>query len=103
MIDPPADHDWTKLYEPQNIIRDSGNINDESGRNCQKSDLCPHQSEVYTHLEYKTIACFSLPTLTVSVNAAMAEGWRPQGGLLHFSGSGAPDDGLFYQAMVRGI
>lgn len=107
MVDALTNHDWRILYAPTPYSEkqaDSDNKPDPYYAKQPDSDnKAPHQSEVYTHQEYKTIACFSLPTLTVSVNEAMAEGWKPQGGLLHFSGSGVPDDGLFYQAMVRGI
>ena len=121
-IDVPADHDWTHLSEPQadnkdiqlggmamfeidgqKIIVATKEKFLELQKKIAMKSVASHQSEVYTHQAYKTIACFSLPTLTQNVNEAMAEGWRPQGGVLHFSGSGAPDDGLFYQAMVRGI
>lgn len=91
LINVPAVHDWTHLYEPRplsekvdsynyegdlykeirdfikffkerqesinprNIIPESGNINEESGRNCQKHDLCHQQSEVNTQNEYRVM------------------------------------------------
>ena len=121
MIDPPADHDWTHLYEPQadnkdiqlggmamfeidgqKIIVATKEKFLELQKKIAMKPVAPHQSEVYTHCEYRAITAFSLPSLTDRVNAAMPEGWRPQGGLLHFSEKGK-DESLFYQAMVRGV
>ena len=121
-IDVPTDHDWTHLYEPQadnkdiqlggmamfeidgqKIIVATKEKFLELQKKIAMKSVAPHQSEVYTHQEYKTIACLSLPALTQNVNKAMAEGWRPQGGLLHFSETGVDKCAMFYQAMVRGV
>lgn len=120
-IDAPADHDWTHLYEPQadnkdiqlggmamfeidgqKIIVATKEKFLELQKKIAMKPVAPHQSEVYTHCEYRAITAFSLPSLTDRVNAAMPEGWRPQGGLLHFSEKGK-DESVFYQAMVRGV
>lgn len=122
LINVSANHDWTHLYEPQadnkdiqlggmamfeidgqKIIVATKEKFLELQKKIAMKSVAPHQSEVYTHQAYRTIACFSLPTLTANVNEAMAEGWKPQGGLLHFSETGVDKCAMFYQAMVRGI
>lgn len=98
------EHDWTILYEPRNITPESGNINSKSGENCQKSDLCPHQSAVHTHQEYQVIADPDASNLFSRVNRLLADGWRPQGGIAVEHIDGENDSGyILYQAMVRGL
>ena len=124
------EHSWTTLYEPRDITPKSGNINEESGKNCQKSDLypylpdsdisaksycpdskdsgskdsAPHQSQVHTHQEYQVIADPNACDLFSRVNNLIAEGWRPQGGIAVEHIDGENDSGyILYQAMVRGL
>ena len=146
LVGVPAVHDWTRLYEPKakdpievfrgiqakihepgNITPKSGNINEESGKNCQKSDLypylpdsdisaksycpdskdsgskdsAPHQSQVHTHQEYHVAFNMMLASLCDHVNKLMAEGWKPQGGIASWIGENGFR--IYYQAMTRGI
>ncbi len=100
LIDIPKDHDWTHLYKPQKtIFPESTVMNEESGRNCQKHDLCPHQSEVHTHKEYQIVCgdeCGEGRYISDSVNKKLSEGWELYG--TPFYGNG-----YIYQAMVRGV
>ena len=92
-IETPKNYDWKKLYEPQDINEKTENL----GRNCQKDDLCPHQSEVHTHKEYIIVGGGdNRMSLARTIVNNMDEGWKLLGGI-------AVDKGLFYQAMVRGI
>ena len=96
----PADHDWTHLYEPQNITPESGIINEKSDENCQKSDLCPHSDEVYTHKEYRIVTAhkeIDSESFSKGVMAWIERGWVPSGGI-SFDKQGCP-----YQALVRGV
>lgn len=90
MLDIPEDHDWTQLYEPQNIT--------------QQSDLCLHQSEVYVQKEYRIVQALSAEELAAKVANMMENGWKLQGGVSAQPLSDA-DDNLhtFHQAMVRGV
>ena len=100
MIDVPADHDWTHLYEPRKITPESGIINEESGRNCQKPDLYTCQGEVHTHKEYRIVTAhkeIDSEAFSKGVMAWIERGWRPAGGI-SFDKHGCP-----YQAMVRGV
>ena len=92
MIDFPFNHDWKQLYEP----RKSDVINGESGKNCQKDDLCPHQSEVHTHKECLIIEGESTLMLQYNVNFWLREGYELQGSPFVMNNH-------VYQAMVRGI
>lgn len=78
LVDIPADHHWTTLYEPR------------------KADNAPHQSEVFIHQEYKVIPAQASGSLNVKVNQLLAEGWKLYG---------SPFSRQFdiYQAMVRGV
>ena len=123
LIAAPSNHDWTYLYEPhldnkrganfqealesennasKNKIPESGNINAESGENRQKPDLCPHQSEVYVYRNYTVAEEKDTARLSIAVDELMANGWKPQGGLIK---KWDEDNGyyVFYQAMVRGV
>ena len=104
------EHSWTTLYEPRDITPKSGNINEESGKNCQKSDLypylpvandsginvksccpdfkdsgskdsAPHQSQVHTHQEYVVAEAKRAQDLAKKVNVMLDHGWKPQGGI----------------------
>ena len=100
LIELPPDHDWTHLYEPQNITSESGIINEKSDENCQKSGLCPHSGEVYTHKEYRLVEAhkgISPEAFSKGVMAWIERGWEPSGGIA-FDKEGKP-----YQAMVRGV
>lgn len=133
LIDIPANHDWTILYEPRDITPKSGNINEESGKNCQKSDLCPylpdsdisaksycpdskdsgskdsapHQSAVHVHQEYVVAEAKRAQDLAKKVNVMLDHGWKPQGGIaieyLPESDGYLEGSEIFYQAMTRGI
>ena len=130
MVEAPDDHDWEILYEPRDITPKSGDLNRESGKNCQKSDLypylpdsgisaksycpdskdsgskdsAPHQSQVHTHQEYQVIADPDASNLFSRVNRLLADGWRPQGGIAVEHIDGENDSGyILYQAMVRGL
>ena len=88
------------LYEPQKTISPEPTvINAESGENCQKDDLCPHQSEVHTHKEYCVVAESDFESLKKRVQNMMNSEWKPQGGIVveHLK------EVFFYQAMVRGV
>lgn len=105
---PPLTGNWSRLYEPQKIISpESTVINEESGRNCQKDDLCPHQSEVHTHREYAVIEAKRAHDLANKVNVMLACGWEIQGGIAieYLPESDDYEEGgeFFYQAMVRGV
>lgn len=78
LVDIPADHDWTHLYEPQ------------------KADNAPHQSEVFINQEYLVLQEDSLTDISSAVSLMISKGYRPAGGV-------ACSDGYFYQAMTRGI
>ena len=108
LVDIPKDHDWTHLYEPQKtIFPESTVINEESGRNCQKHDLCPHQSEVHTHKEYDVVGSDDLSRMKHDISALMEQGWKLQGGIavehLSMADGYVNDVPVFYQAMVRGV
>lgn len=96
VVDIPADHDWTHLYEPQDITPESGIINEESDENCQKDDLCPHQSEVHTHKEYQIIEGENTLMLLYNVNYWLRNGYKLQGSPFVMNNH-------VYQAMVRGV
>ena len=89
LIDIPADHDWTTLYEPR------------------KADNAPHQSEVFIHGEYALVGGDSQTDLSGKVNVMMNHGWKLQGGVavehLPISDGYVNDRSFFYQAMVRGL
>ena len=104
LLDIPADHDWTQLYEPQKITSESGIINEESGRNCQNPDLYTCQSEVHTHKEYRVICADNQEKLQGKVTLAINEGWKCQGGVYVQDRSHIAhvNSAFFYQAMVRG-
>ena len=96
------------LYEPQKTISpESTVINKESDENCQKSGLCPHSDEVYTHREYVVAEGKRVRDLTNKVNILLAHGWKPQGGIfveyLPESDGYAESTEFYYQAMVRGV
>ena len=100
LISVSVNHDWTHLYEPQNITPESGIINEKSDENCQKSGLCPHSGEVYTHKEYRLVEAhkgISPEAFSKGVMAWIERGWEPSGGIA-FDKEGKP-----YQAMVRGL
>lgn len=97
LVETPKAHNWKKLYVPQNINAKPWNINAESGENCQKDDLCIHQSEVHTHKEYIIVGGGdNRMSLERTIVNNMTDGWKLLGGV-------AVDKGLFYQAMVREI
>ena len=100
LISVSVNHDWTHLYEPQNITPESGIINEKSDENCQKFGLCPHSGEVYTHKEYRLVEAhkgISPEAFSKGVMAWIERGWEPSGGIA-FDKEGKP-----YQAMVRGL
>ena len=107
LISVSVNHDWTHLYEPQNITPESGIINEKSDENCQKSGLCPHSGEVYTHKEYVLAEAKRVQELTKKVNVLLVHGWKPQGGIfveyLSESDGYAESTEFYYQAMVRGL
>lgn len=103
VVDIPADHDWTHLYEPQNMTPESQIINEESDENCQKSGLCPHSGEVYTHKEYIVVHDSFLSELAAKVARHMENGWKLQGGVAIRHPENREDSHTFYQAMVRGV
>ena len=96
LISVSVNHDWTHLYEPQNITPESGIINEESDENCQKDDLCPHQSEVHTHKEYQIIEGENTLMLLYNVNYWLRNGYKLQGSPFVMNNH-------VYQAMVRGL
>ena len=82
IIDVPSDYDWTHLYEPHN-----------------KSDACfaDRADSDNKHHEYMIVTGNNYEYMNVLISNYRAEdGWRPQGGIYFH-------DGVFYQAMVRGI
>ena len=103
LIKLPPDHDWTHLYEPQNMTPESQIINEESDENCQKSGLCPHSGEVYTHKEYIVVHDSFLSELAAKVARHMENGWKLQGGVAIRHPENREDSHTFYQAMVRGV
>ena len=79
LVDTPENHDFHILYEPS------------------KPDKAPHQSEVHTHKEYIIVGgCNNRISLEKDIGNNINNGWKLLGGV-------AVDDGLFYQAMVRGV
>ena len=103
LISVSVNHDWTHLYEPQNITPESGIINEKSDENCQKSGLCPHSGEVYTHKEYIVVHDSFLSELAAKVARHMENGWKLQGGVAIRHPENREDSHTFYQAMVRGL
>lgn len=76
---------------------DSDNKEDSYYQDSPKVDNKPdHLGEVYTHKEYEVVSTVSKPSLISTVNSLMKDGWKPQGGVSYLNG-------LFYQAMVRGV
>ena len=104
LVDAPADHDWEQQYEPRKITPESGIINEEFGKNCQKPDLYTCQSEVHTHKEYRVICADNQEKLQDKVTLAINEGWKCQGGVYVQDRSHIAhvNFAFFYQAMVRG-
>ena len=104
----PADHDWTKLYEPRYSENQpiSDNKPDPYYADPADSDnKAPQQSEVYTHQEYCILAHNFSRTLSKMVIENMGKGWRPVGGVAvePLSGEYNHPECVFYQAMVRGV
>ena len=91
------------LYEPQNMTPESQIINEESDENCQKSGLCPHSGEVYTHKEYIVVHDSHPSGLAAKVAHRMENGWKLQGGVEIRHPANREDSHTFYQAMVRGV
>lgn len=78
LVDIPADHHWTTLYEPR------------------KADNAPHQSEVHTHKEYILVLGSYVDELSSSVTEMMNKGWSP-----FYDPGYSEKQGYWYQAMVR--
>lgn len=91
LIDIPYPCDWKRLYEPCVLLP-----NKNARKTHEETHEFPHQSEVYTHTEYRVIANEDESTLVENVNAYLAKGWIPIGGI-------CVNDFGFLQAMVRGI
>ena len=107
-VEVPADHDWTKLYEPRYSENQpiSDNKPDPYYADPADSDnKAPQQSEVYTHQEYCILAHNFSRTLSKMVIENMGKGWRPVGGVAvePLSGEYNHPECVFYQAMVRGV
>lgn len=88
VVDIPADHDWTHLYEPQ-----SGN----QGKT--EEDFPNHISEVYTHKEYRVVEAGADELTSFfepHISDMISNGWEPIGGVF-ISGN------TYHQAMVRGV
>lgn len=80
LVDVPKNHDFHILYEPS-----------------KPKDKALHQSEVHTHKEYIIVGgCNNRISLEKDIGNNINNGWKLLGGV-------AVDDGLFYQAMVRGV
>ena len=83
LVDVPEDHDFHRLYEPNLSEKPTGSA--------------PHQSEVHTHKEYIIVGGENNRiSLQKTVVDNMVDGWKPIGGIACYNG-------LFYQAMVRGV
>ena len=119
-IDVPADHDWTKFYEPQGKewkteddfpcsaeTADSDNKQEAySGKPADSDNKeAPHQSQVHVHSEYDVVYGGYPAQLSIKVTQLMHEGWRPLGGVAVEDLEEKLDDHrcIFYQAMVRGL
>ena len=94
VVDIPADHDWTHLYEPQkNPIEVFKDIQ-------SRRESAPHQSEVHVEKEYMIVTAhkeIDADTFAEGVMIWIRAGWKPCGGI-SFDKKGCP-----YQAMVRGV
>lgn len=119
LIDIPANHDWTILYEPQGKegkteedfpyfteTADSDNKQDAYSEKQVDSDNkeAPHQSQVHVHAEYCIVTNVNPVGLSGHVRELVSEGWRPQGGVAveHLPKSeGYVQDCCYHQAMVR--
>ena len=100
-------HDWTHLYEP--CVRNTCENKDENARITQEpstnpASLCPHQSEVHTHREYKVVCYTNENSLSETVTSMMSEGWKPQGSIaMVYLGEIYCPPIMYAQAMVRGV
>ena len=93
----PSGHYWTHLYEP---------CVPSPNKNARETHEYPHQSEVYTHMEYCLLVNVDHILLTSQIEKMMADGWRPQGGIAvaHLpQGEGYGNETCFHQAMTRGV
>ena len=89
IVEAPADHDWTHLYEPQMVSAETAHTTE-----------APHLGEVYAHKEYRIVTAhkeIDSEVFSKGVMAWIERGWRPAGGI-SFDKHGCP-----YQAMVRGV
>lgn len=108
LLEVPADHDWTHLYEPRPCSeKPADSINKEAS--CSEKALVSenkpaHLEEVYTHKEYCVESHTALTPLMSRITAMMNNGWKPQGGI--FKDWDENCDGgeyRYYQAMARGV
>ena len=83
LIDIPADHDWTTLYEPR------------------KADNAPHQSEVFIGERYVLLGEFQPSSLMQKVEDYLNKGFKLYGN--PWTGPDSNYGYIHYQAMVRGL
>lgn len=95
-------YDKVILYEPQKTISpESTVINEKSDENCQKDDLCPHQSEVHIGDRYVLLGEFHPSELMQKVEEYLNDGFKLYGN--PFVGPDTNYGYIHYQAMVRGV
>ena len=94
----PADHDWTKLYEPRPL--DSDNKDSSYYQKTADSDN-KHQSEVHVEKEYVLLGEFHPGTLMQKVDELLKDGFRLYGN--PWTGPDSSCGYIHYQAMVRGV
>ena len=96
VVDIPADHDWTHLYEPQKkdpieVFKDIQS----------RKESAPHQIEVHVEKEYVLLGEFQPDTLMQKVDELLKEGFRLYGN--PWTGPDSNYGYIHYQAMVRGV
>ena len=97
LLDIPADHDWTVLYEPR--LDNKSEINYQNQP--EVDNKAPHQSEVHVEKEYVLLGEFQPGTLMYKVNELLKDGFRLYGNT--WTGPDSSYGYIHYQAMVRGV
>lgn len=86
--------DFAFVYKPNLSEKPTGSV---GGAETAQTTKAPHQSEVHTHKEYIIVGGEdNRISLEKTVVDNMVNGWKPIGGIACY-------EGLFYQAMVRGV
>lgn len=105
LLEVPADHDWTHLYEPQPCSeKPADSINKEASysEKAPVSENKPdHTSEIYTEKEFKLIPAFDPARLEAMISDYLNEGFTLYGN--PFVVEDRNYGPMIIQAMVRGI